>query len=73
MKNNIGHLRRSYDKYTLEESDLEKTPINLFEKWFQEAAQNNEIDEPNAMTVSTLGRDGFPRGRVVLLLSLIHI
>ena len=67
MKNNIGHLRRSYDKYTLEESDLEKTPINLFEKWFQEAAQNNEIDEPNAMTVSTLGRDGFPRGRVVLL------
>ena len=67
MKNNIGHLRRSYDKHTLEESELEKTPINLFEKWFQEAVQNNEIDEPNAMTISTLGRDGFPRGRVVLL------
>ena len=41
MKNNIGHLRRSYDKYTLDESELDKTPINLFEKWFQEAVQNN--------------------------------
>ena len=67
MKNNIGHLRRSYDKHTLEESQLEKTPIKLFEKWFQEAEQNDEIEEPNAMTVNTLGIDGFPRGRVVLL------
>ena len=67
MKNNLGHLRRSYDKYTLEESQLEKTPMKLFEKWFQKAQQNDEIEEPNAMTISTLGRDGFPRGRVVLL------
>ena len=67
MKNNLGHLRRSYDKYTLEESQLEKTPIKLFEKWFQKAQQNDEIDEPNAMTISTLDNDGFPRGRVVLL------
>ena len=67
MKNNLGHLRRSYDKYTLVESQLEETPIKLFEKWFQKAQQNNEIEEPNAMTISTLGKDGFPRGRVVLL------
>ena len=70
MKNNLGHLRRSYDKYTLEESQLEKTPMKLFEKWFQKAQQNDEIEEPNAMTISTLGRDGFPRGRVVLLKAL---
>ena len=39
----------------------------MFQKWFYEVDNNDSIDEANAMTVSTIGLDGFPKGRVVLL------
>ena len=40
---------------------------NLFHKWFYEAEELNAAEEVNAMTVTTIGLDGFPKARVVLL------
>ena len=40
---------------------------NNIQKWFYEVEASDGVDEPNAMTVSTIGLDGFPKNRVVLL------
>jgi len=42
-------------------------PIQLFQTWFYEAKESDSIDEANAMSLTTLGLDGYPRARVVLL------
>jgi len=59
-------LREEYKQSTLVESDLLDSPFALFEKWFDEAKSIDPKDA-NAMVLSTLGADGFPHGRVVLL------
>ena len=41
--------------------------MELFQKWFLEADESDGLDEANAMSVSTIGLDGFPKTRVVLL------
>ena len=35
--------------------------------WFDEACDNNQIEEANAMTLATLGLDDYPKSRIVLL------
>ena len=67
MNNDLGNYRKSYDKGSLLESGISDNPLELFQKWFSEVDQHFPQDETNAMTLSTLGLDGFPRGRVVLL------
>ncbi len=42
-------------------------PIEHFQQWFYEVEQNHPEDEVNAMTLSTIGIDGFPKNRIVLL------
>jgi pyridoxamine 5'-phosphate oxidase len=49
------------------ETQIPDDPINLFHKWFYEAEEFDAADEVNAMTLSTIGLDGFPKARVVLL------
>lgn len=66
-KKDIGHLRKSYEKQVLEESQLPKNPFILFEAWFQQAVDDPAIEEANAMTVTTLETNGFPKGRILLL------
>lgn len=66
-KEDLGHLRKSYDKNTLEASDLKGAPLAFFKFWFEQAHQHPEIEEANAMTLATLGLDDFPKARVVLL------
>ena len=41
--------------------------MELFQKWFFEIDQHFPEDETNAMTLATLGLDGYPNSRVVLL------
>jgi pyridoxamine 5'-phosphate oxidase len=53
------------------ENKIPEDPINLFHKWFYETEEFGTIEEVNAMTVSTIGIDGFPKNRVVLLKSLM--
>ena len=67
MNNDLGNYRKSYDKGSLLESGISDNPLELFQKWFSEFDQHVPQDETNAMTLSTLGLDGFPKGRVVLL------
>lgn len=63
----LSNYRRSYEKSELLESNLPEDPINLFKKWFIEVEEFGSHGEVNAMTISTLGLDGFPNSRVVLL------
>ena len=72
MNNDLGNYRKSYDKGTLLESDISDNPLELFQNWFFDVDTHFPEDETNAMTLSTLGVDGFPKGRVVLLKKYTH-
>ena len=63
----LSNYRKSYEKSALIESEIPEDPINLFNKWFHETEDFGSIDEVNAMSVATIGLDGFPKTRVVLL------
>ena len=72
MNNDLGDYRKSYDKGSLLESGISDNPLELFQQWFFEVDKHFPQDETNAMTLSTLGADGFPKGRVVLLKKYTH-
>ncbi|UUC44498.1 pyridoxamine 5'-phosphate oxidase [Flavobacterium cerinum] len=63
----LSDYRKSYEKAALLESNIPEDPINLFQRWFYEVEEFGGIEEVNAMTVSTIGLDGFPKSRIVLL------
>ncbi len=60
------HHRIDYTSGSLDECDAAENPIEQFRIWFSEAGRVVERD-PNAMTLSTVGSDGRPSGRIVLL------
>ena len=45
----------------------EYNPMQHFHRWFCEADQRFAEREPNAMWLSTIGTDGYPKNRMVLL------
>jgi pyridoxamine 5'-phosphate oxidase len=63
----LSDYRKSYSKNELLENQIPSNPMDLFQQWFQEAEASKQVEETNAMTITTLGLDGFPRARVVLL------
>ena len=67
MSKDLSNYRKSYEKQELLESNCPENPMELFQKWFLHADQSDTVDETNAVTVSTIGKDGFPKSRVVLL------
>lgn len=67
----IASLRQDYQKFMLLEKDLPKSPFEQFEKWFEQAHSEEDI-EVNAMVLSTVSSEGWPHGRVVLLKGLDH-
>ena len=67
MSKDLSNYRKSYEKQELLESNCPENPIELFQKWFLNADQSEMVEETNAMTISTIGKDGFPKSRVVLL------
>jgi len=66
MTTDIAAMRRDYAASGLSEADLPGDPMAQFERWFEDA-RRAEIFEPNAMTLATVGADGQPSARVVLL------
>lgn len=62
----IAHLRKEYVRASLNEADTEQDPIDQFEKWFHEAV-SAQLPEPNAMSVATVGTDGRPSSRILLI------
>lgn len=63
---NIASLRHDYVAHGLRRADLDPDPIRQFGRWFGEAAAA-EIRDVNAMSLATVGSDGTPSVRIVLL------
>jgi pyridoxamine 5'-phosphate oxidase len=62
----VAHLRKDYGQASLDENDVAADPIAQFTRWFEEALKA-EVNEPNAMSVATVGEDGRPTSRIVLV------
>jgi pyridoxamine 5'-phosphate oxidase len=69
MTTDIADMRRDYAARGLAEEDVLADPIAQFRRWFEDA-ERAAIHEPNAMTLATVGADGQPAARVVLLKGL---
>jgi len=67
MENDLSNYRKSYNKGELLLENAPENPLELFQKWFYEVDKYFSEDENNAMSISTIGLDGFPKNRVVLL------
>lgn len=67
MEQDLSNYRKSYGKEKLLEENLKENPLEFFRDWFLEADSDERITEANAMTVTTIGLDDFPKARVVLL------
>ncbi|WP_299391488.1 pyridoxamine 5'-phosphate oxidase [uncultured Gelidibacter sp.] len=72
MNTDLGNYRKSYEKQELLEANISDNPLEVFQKWFHEVDANFDEGETNAMTISTIGLDGFPKSRVVLLKKFTH-
>ena len=64
--NSLADLRKDYAHAQLDEAHAEADPLRQFERWLGEAV-HAQLPEPNAMTVATVGSDGRPSTRVVLI------
>ena len=69
MSRNLQDYRQSYEKSELLENNISDNPFELFERWFNETEVEGGAGEVNAMTIATIGLNGFPKSRVVLLKS----
>ena len=67
MNNDLSNYRKTYEKGELLLSKTPETPLQLFEQWFKSVDSFFPDNENNAMTITTIGADGFPKSRVVLL------
>ena len=63
----IGYLRKSYDKSKLNLADVNFQPMEFFKLWFDDALNNKNIEEANAMTLTTLGLDNYPKEELFYL------
>ena len=67
----ISSIRRDYTLKSLDINDVKPDPLAQFNIWFEEAVKADAL-EVNAMCLSTLGIDGIPNGRIVLLKEVDH-
>lgn len=61
-------MRKNYQAGDLDESAAAAQPVKQFQRWFEQAIKA-KVPEPNAMTLATVGPDGRPSTRVVLIKS----
>ena len=62
----LDSIRTEYKYAGLSEINIAQNPFSQFEIWMNEALKAR-VNEPTAMSVATLGIDGFPDSRIVLL------
>jgi pyridoxamine 5'-phosphate oxidase len=67
MNDDLSNYRKSYEKGELLAKNVPENPMELFQKWFYDVDRFFPENETNAMTIATIGLDGFPKSRVVLL------
>jgi pyridoxamine 5'-phosphate oxidase len=65
----LAGLRREYESRGIDVGDLDPDPVEQSRKWIDDAIAAKCI-EVNAMTLSTVGPDGRPQSRYVLLRGL---
>jgi len=65
----IASLRKSYERAELDETASAADPLQQFQLWLQQALAA-ELPEPNAMTLATVGPNGRPSTRIVLIKGL---
>lgn len=63
---NLADLRKSYERAELDETASHADPLQQFAQWLQQAL-DAQLPEPNAMTLATVGADGRPSTRIVLI------
>ena len=66
---NLADLRKTYAQRTLSEADVLPDAVQQFRVWLDEALAA-QLDEPTALTLSTVAANGQPSSRVVLLKGL---
>ena len=69
MSTALANLRRKYSLAGLHRADLSPDPVQQFESWFDDAVRA-QVLEPSAMSLATVGPDGQPSSRIVLLKGL---
>ena len=62
----IENIRRQYMQAGLKRSELKSDPMEQFEEWLSIATQT-PMSDPTAMSVATVGENGMPSLRTVLL------
>ncbi len=62
----LAQMRKSYEQAELDEAHVQPDPTDQFHRWFDEAVKAKAL-EPNAMTLATVGAQGRPSTRVLLL------
>ena len=62
----LASLRNEYMRASLDVADVHADPYRQFASWFDDAYAS-KVPEVNAMTLATVGDDGWPSARVVLL------
>lgn len=67
MNKDLSNYRKTYQKSELLESSVPDSPIELFKEWFHQAEEANNNSEANAMNIASIGLDGYPKNRIVLL------
>lgn len=65
----LAALRKSYERAELDESSAHSDPLQQFALWLQQALDAH-LPEPNAMTLATVGANGRPSTRIVLIKGL---
>ncbi len=66
MEKSLGDLRRDYSLQELSESAVAADPFAQFSNWFDEYLAS-QPSEPSGFLLSTVGAEGYPSSRVVLL------
>lgn len=65
----LADLRKTYSQRTLSEADVLPDAVQQFRVWLEEALAA-QLEEPTALTLSTVSADGQPSARVLLLKGL---
>jgi pyridoxamine 5'-phosphate oxidase len=63
---NLNHIRREYKLMELSKNNVDPNPFKQFAVWLKEA-MDSDNPEPSAMMLSTVGDNGKPSSRIVLL------
>jgi pyridoxamine 5'-phosphate oxidase len=62
----LDHIRKEYNINSLDEQRVSRDPLEQFTNWFKDAIDSG-LDEPTAMFLATVSKEGQPSGRIVLL------